>query len=57
MVQSTAKFHAIEKIMKIADLLRPFTGFTAEYVSEYINIKSLCSSLREIADILEKEIL
>ena len=55
MVQSTAKFNAIVKIMRIADLLRPFSGYTAEYVSEYINIKSLCSGLREIADILEKE--
>ena len=54
MVQSTEKFHAIEKIMRIADLLRPFIGFNAEYVAEYINIKSLCSNLREIADILEK---
>ena len=54
MKQDTKRFYAIVKIMKIADLLRPFTGFTAEYVSEYINIKSLCSNLREIADILEK---
>ena len=55
MGQSTEKFHAIEKIMRIADLLRPFTGFKAEYVSEYINIKSLCANLREIADTLERE--
>ena len=55
MKQDTKKFYAIVKIMKIADLLKPFTGFKAEYVSEYINIKGLCANLREIADTLDDD--
>ena len=55
MTQSTVKYHALEKLMAMADLIKPFRGFKAEYVAEYLNIKSICAKLREIADILERE--